>query len=195
VVIFDKTGTLTEAKFGVTDILVLSDTVTEQDLIKYAASLEAHSEHPLAKGIVASSPDTYPVEGFRAIPGKGAQGKVNGREVLVVSPGYLKEQGTPAADERIERLSSQGKTVVFVIIDGVVKGAIALADIIRPESKTAVSMLKEMGRRCMMFTGDNRQAAKWVAEEIGLDEYFAEVLPQDKAEKVKEVQSRGVSSR
>jgi P-type Cu2+ transporter len=190
-VVFDKTGTLTEGKFGVTDILLLSGAVTERDLIKYAASLEAHSEHPLAKSIVASSPDTYPVEGFRAIPGKGAEGLVNGREVRVVSPGYLKERGMPAADERIDRLSSQGKTIIFVIIDGVVKGAIALADIIRPESKMAVSLLKGMGIRCMMLTGDNRQVAKWVAEEIGLDEYFAEVLPQAKAEKIKEVQSRG----
>jgi Cu2+-exporting ATPase len=113
--------------------------------------------------------------------------------VRVVSPGYLKEHGLPVTDERIERLSSQGKTVVFVIMDGVVKGAVALADIIRPESKKAVSLLKDMGIRCMMLTGDNRQVAKWVAEEIGLDEYFAEVLPQDKAKKVKEVQSRGLT--
>jgi Cu2+-exporting ATPase len=192
-VIFDKTGTLTEGTFGITDILVLSDTVTEPELIKYAASLEALSEHPIAKSIAAASPDKYPVEGFRAIPGQGAEGKVGGREVRVVSPGYLKEHGLPVTDERIERLSSQGKTVVFVIMDGVVKGAVALADIIRPESKKAVSLLKDMGIRCMMLTGDNRQVAKWVAEEIGLDEYFAEVLPQDKAKKVKEVQSRGLT--
>jgi Cu2+-exporting ATPase len=82
--------------------------------------------------------------------------------------------------------------VIFVIIDGRLKGAIALADIIRPESKEAISKLKEMGIRCMMLTGDNKLVAKWVSDEIGLDEYFAEVLPQDKAEKVKEVQSRGL---
>jgi Cu2+-exporting ATPase len=191
-VIFDKTGTLTEGRFGVTDVIILSNTMNERELIKYAASIEAHSEHPIAKGIVSSSPDLYPVVGFKAIPGKGAEGRVNGMEVKVVSPGYLKEHGMAVTHESIDQLSSQGKTVVFVIMNGAVIGAVALADIIRPESKRAVAMLKNMGIRCMMLTGDNRQVAKWVAEETGLDEYFAEVLPQDKAEKVKEVQSRGL---
>ncbi|MEW5745065.1 MAG: copper-translocating P-type ATPase [Nitrospirota bacterium] len=191
-IIFDKTGTLTEGRFGVTDLLVLSGDIGERELAKYAASIEAHSEHPLAKGIVSSFPETYPVEGFRAIPGKGAEGRANGRDIKVVSPGYLRLQGMAVADERIERLSSQGKTVIFVVVDGSVKGAIALADIIRPESGKAVSLLKDMGIRCIMLTGDNRLVAKWVAEETGLDEYFAEVLPQDKAAKVKEVQSRGL---
>jgi Cu2+-exporting ATPase len=95
-------------------------------------------------------------------------------------------------DERIEKLSSQGKTVIFVMMDGKLMGAVALADIIRPESKKAISKLKEMGIQCMMLTGDNKLVAKWVADEIGLDEYFAEVLPSEKAEKVKEVQSRGL---
>ncbi|MFZ0613775.1 MAG: HAD-IC family P-type ATPase, partial [Desulfobacterales bacterium] len=129
---------------------------------------------------------------FKSIPGKGATGNVDGKEVKVVSPGFLRENDIPMTDERVETLSSQGKTVVFVIIDGDLKGAIALADIIRDESKKAISKLKEMGIQCMMLTGDNKLVAKWVAEEIGLDEYFAEVLPQDKAEKVKEVQSRGL---
>ncbi len=112
----------------------------------------------------------------------------------VVSPGYLREKGITPKDERIEKLSSQGKTVIFVMIDGELKGAVALADIIRPESKEAISRLKAMGVRCMMLTGDNKLVAKWVSDEIGLDEYFAEVLPQEKAQKVKEVQSRGSSS-
>jgi Cu2+-exporting ATPase len=104
----------------------------------------------------------------------------------------LKELGLTVTDERIERLTAQGKTVVFVVIDEVVAGAIALADIIRPESKQAIAALKEMGIHSLMLTGDNRQVAQWVAEEVGLDEYFAEVLPQDKVVKVKEVQSRGL---
>ena len=110
----------------------------------------------------------------------------------VVSPGYLREKGITPKDERIEKLSSQGKTVIFVMIDGELKGAVALADIIRPESKEAISRLKAMGVRCMMLTGDNKLVAKWVSDEIGLDEYFAEVLAQEKAQKVKEVQSRGL---
>lgn len=191
-IIFDKTGTLTEGKFGVTDTVVLDGELSEQELLRYAASVEAHSEHPIAQGIVASSDGNLPVQEFQAITGKGAQGKVNGKEVKVVSPGYLREQGIEIADERIENLSSQGKTVVFVLVDGTVKAAVALADIIRKESKQAIGKLKGMGIQTMMLTGDNRQVAKWVAEEIGLDEYFAEVLPHEKASKVKEIQSRGL---
>lgn len=189
-IIFDKTGTLTEGRFGITDTLIFSKDMDEKELIKYTASVEAHSEHPIAKGIISSSPETFRVEGFKAIPGKGAEGKVNGKEVMVVSPGYLREKNITMSDERIEKLSSQGKTVVFVIIEGELKGAIALADIIRPESKKAISMLKKMGIQCMMLTGDNKQVAKWVSEELGLDDYFAEVLPHEKSAKVKEVQSR-----
>jgi len=192
-VIFDKTGTLTEGRFGVTEILVLDGATDESELMRFAASVESRSEHPLAKGIgAAASGAVYPIEGFRAIPGKGAEGRVNGRDVKVVSPGYLKEQNMEVKDGRIEQLSAQGKTVVFVLLDGRPAGALALADIIRPESRQAISRLKEMGVQCMMLTGDNRLVAKWVADELGLDDYFAEVLPQQKAEKVKEVQSRGL---
>jgi len=191
-IIFDKTGTLTEGKFGVTDVVTFTGNNDQKELLKYAASVEAHSEHPIAKGIASSSKEIFPVEGFRAIRGKGAEGKVNGKEVKVVSPGYLKEENIPVSDERIDKLSSQGKTVVFVIIDGELKGAIALADIIKPESGKAISVLKDMGIRCMMLTGDNKEVARWVSKEVGLDEYFAEVLPQEKTAKVKEVQSRGL---
>jgi Cu2+-exporting ATPase len=191
-ILFDKTGTLTQGKFGVTDTIRFSKNIGEKELLKYAASVESRSEHPLAQGIVASSRETFPVEGFKAIPGKGAEGRVNGKEVKVVSPGYLREKGITPKDERIRKLGSQGKTVIFVMMDGELKGAVALADIIREESREAISRLKEMGIRPMMLTGDNRLVAKWVSEEIGLDEYFAEVLPQEKAAKVKEVQSRGL---
>ena len=191
-IIFDKTGTLTEGKFGVTDKIVFSDGIDEQEPVKYAASVEAHSEHPIARGILDSAGGTYSIEDFRAIPGKGAEGRVNGREVKVVSPGYLREQNISIADERIEKFSFQGKTVVYVMIDGALIGAIVLADIIRPESGEAISRLKEMGIKCMMLTGDNGQVARWVSEKIGLDEYFAEVLPHEKAARVKEVQSRGL---
>lgn len=191
-IIFDKTGTLTEGKFGVTDTIIFDRDIDIEELLKYAASVEAHSEHPIAKGIVSSAKETFPVQNFRAITGKGAEGNVNGRNIRVVSPGYLKEQNIRMDDERIRELSSQGKTVVFVLIDGGLKGALALADIVRPESKEAISRLKDMGIKCMMLTGDNQQVAKWVSEEIGLDEYFAEVLPDEKSAKIKEVQSRGL---
>ena len=196
-VVFDKTGTLTEGKFGVTDILRLGGDLPESELLTYAASLEARSEHPIARGVTASATGIHDTEGFRAIPGKGAEAVVKGRQVKVVSPGYLREQGMGGDgkggdDPRIASLAAQGKTVVFVVLDGELAGAIALADIIRPESRQAVARLKEMGIRCMMLTGDNEQVAAWVAAETGLDEYFAGVLPQHKAARVKEIQARGL---
>ncbi len=193
-VIFDKTGTLTRGEFGVTDTVVAGNAVGRDEMLRLAAALERNSEHPIARAIASVVETDYRVEDFKAIPGKGARGTVEGREVEVVSPGYLKERnievGSAAAE--VERLSEQGKTVVFVIVDGVLAGAIALADQVRPESREAVRRLKERGIKCMMLTGDNRRVAAWVAEEIGLDEYFAEVLPGEKAAKVKEVKSRGL---
>jgi len=191
-IIFDKTGTLTEGRFGVTDTIVLSQDVDEETLRKYAASVDANSEHPIAKALAASSEKKLPVENFKSIPGKGAEGRVDGKEVKVVSPGFLREQNIDLTDKRVEPLQAQGKTVVFVLVDGKLKGAIALADIVRPEAKQAIDALKALNIRCMMLTGDNKATAKWVSDQVGLDEYFAEVLPQDKAAKVKEVQSRGV---
>ena len=191
-IIFDKTGTLTEGRFGVTDTLVFSQDIDEETLRKYAASVEGNSEHPIAKAIAASSEKKLRVENFKSIPGKGAEGRVEGREVKVVSPGFLREQNIDLTDKRIEPLQAQGKTVVFVVVDGKLKGAIALADIVRPEAKQAIDALKALNIHCMMLTGDNKATAKWVSDQVGLDEYFAEVLPQDKAAKVKEVQSRGV---
>ncbi|MGZ4932464.1 MAG: copper-translocating P-type ATPase [Halobacteriota archaeon] len=192
-IIFDKTGTLTEGRFGVTDVVTLTNEVSEQALLAYAAALEGRSEHPIAQGIATStSPSTVHVESFRALPGRGVEGTLNGKKVRVVSPGYLKENALIVTDDRIERLSAQGKTVVFVVIERSVAGAIALADIVRPESKQAIAQLREMGIHSMMVTGDNRQVAEWVAGELGIDEYFAEVLPQDKVVKVKDVQSRGL---
>jgi Cu2+-exporting ATPase len=191
-IIFDKTGTLTEGRFGVTDTLVLSQDIDEETLRKYAASVDANSEHPIATAIAATSEKKLPVENFKSIPGKGAEGKVEGREVKVVSPGFLREQNIDLTDKRIDPLQAQGKTVVFVLVDGKLKGAIALADIVRTEAKQAIDALKALDIRCMMLTGDNKATAKWVSDQVGLDEYFAEVLPQDKAAKVKDVQSRGV---
>lgn len=191
-VIFDKTGTLTEGRFGVTDTLLFSSDIDGDTLRCYAASVDAHSEHPLAKAIAASSEKKLPVENFKSIPGKGAEGRVDGKEVKVVSPGFLREKHIDLADKRVEPLQAQGKTVVFILVDGTLKGAMALADIVRPEAKQAIDALKALNIRCLMLTGDNKATAKWVSDQVGLDEYFAEVLPQDKAAKVKEVQSRGV---
>jgi len=203
-IIFDKTGTLTKGEFGVTETISFDKNYDEKEILKYAAAVESESEHPIAQGIFRSSPegtseDKYQLKDFNSIPGKGAEGKVNpangtsAKDVKVVSPGYLEENKIELQEkDKIEKLSVQGKTVVFVLVDNKLTGAIALGDIIREESKEAIKQLKELGIKTMMLTGDNKQVAKWVADELGLDDYFAEVLPGKKAEKIKEVQSRGM---
>ncbi|MGE3681006.1 MAG: copper-translocating P-type ATPase [Bdellovibrionales bacterium] len=192
-IVFDKTGTLTEGRFGVTDILVFDRQYTEEQILELSAAIEAHSEHPIAKGVVAKAKNIAPVENFQAIPGKGALGKVQGREIRIVSPGYLRTNNIGLPDSKgFEEFSRQGKTVVFVLIEGKLSGAIALADIIRPESKEAISKLKASGIRCIMLTGDNKTVAEWVAKEIGLDEVIAEVLPHEKVKKIQEIQARGL---
>jgi len=194
VVVFDKTGTLTEGKFEVTDIIPL-DELEDNEILKYAVALEGHSSHPIAQGIVEKAKelglDLYEVEQSKVLPGKGVQGVIKGKEVLVVSPGFLKENGLWKEDERVNKVLEQGKTVVFLVIDGKLAGALALADKIRPESREAIKRLHEMGIKAYMLTGDNAKVAKWVAEELGLDGYFAEILPHQKSEKVKELQEKG----
>jgi len=197
-VVFDKTGTLTEGRFGVTDIVAL-DGRTEHEVLRLAAALESRSEHPIAAGIVRAATERgvyYSApDGFAAIPGKGAQGTVDGVAVKVVSPGYVRDQGLGAWDqgEGVQRLADQGKTIVYVLADGKSIGAIALADIIRPESREALGRLKAMGIKPIMVTGDSAAVARRVAGELGLDEYFAEVLPDQKAAKVGEVKRRGLT--
>jgi len=190
-VIFDKTGTLTEGTFTVTDILNFNDELSDDEILKYAASLESNSEHPLAKGIMEKAGDTWEPDDFNSITGKGIEGTVNGKSVKVVSPGYVKDKDYDYPEDDVEKISSQGKTVVFVVIDDQLTGAIALGDQIRESSKTAISALHEMGIECIMLTGDNRQTADYVAGELGIDQVFAEVLPDEKADKVKEVQGQG----
>jgi Cu2+-exporting ATPase len=191
-IIFDKTGTLTKGEFGVTDIINLSEDLKDDELIKYSASIESKSAHPIAISIAKSTSERLKVTSFKSITGKGAEGIIEGKDIKIVSPGYLKEKEIEFENKEITKLTGQGKTVVYVLIDNKLVGAIALADIIREESKEAIAKLKEMNIKPMMLTGDNNQVAKWVAEEVGIEEYFAEVLPQDKSNKIKEVQARGL---
>ena len=192
-IIFDKTGTLTKGEFGVTDILSFSKEINETELIKYASSLEAQSSHPIAKAIAKATEDRYEVRKFKSITGKGAEGIINEKDIKTVSPGYLKENNISIKpNKKIDELASQGKTIIYVLMNNKLVGIIALADIIRDESKYAISKLKEMNIKPIMLTGDDKQVAKWVAEEVGIEEYFAEVLPQDKSNKVKKIQSRGL---
>jgi len=193
-IIFDKTGTLTEGKFGVTDIISFSN-LKEKDVLQLCATLEQDSEHPIAKGIVNGAKergiDLLELKDFQSMAGKGVSGMINGQRVNVVSPGYLKEQKINITNEKMEKVKTAGKTIVYLLIEDLLKGAIALADIIRKESKATIDELKKMGIKCMMLTGDNEQVARWVAEELELDEYFAEVLPHEKSKIVTEIQQRG----
>ena len=195
-IVFDKTGTLTEGRFGVTDIVQLAD-LQEAALLSLAASLESRSEHPIAAGIVNEANDrglTFsPPSTVSAIPGKGAEGSVDGKDLKVVSPGFLTARNITVADPRVSKLQEEGKTVVFVLVEDRVVGAIALADIIRPESREALKRLKAMGIKTMMLTGDANAVARWVARELDLDDYFAEVLPDQKSAKIKEIKARGLT--
>ncbi len=194
-IVFDKTGTLTEGRFGVSDVVALG-AIDESDVLRIAASLEIQSEHPIAAGIVRAAKDrslsvTAATE-FLNITGQGAQALIDGKRVAVVSPGFLKDAAA-IRTPRVIALAEQGKTVVFVTVNGAVVGAIALADIIRPESRAAIAQLKSMGIQCMMLTGDSAAVAKSVSAELGLDDYFAEVLPHQKAAKIREVKQRGLA--
>ncbi|PKQ38215.1 MAG: heavy metal translocating P-type ATPase [Actinobacteria bacterium HGW-Actinobacteria-1] len=188
-VIFDKTGTLTEGRFGVAEVLPLNDMAAD-DLRTLAASVEQYSEHPIARAIAADVRPRAAVTGFEALPGKGAQARVDGRDVAVVSPGYLAENGI-AVPNAAGELFSGGRTVVFVLRDGGLLGAIALSDVVRPESGVAISRLHELGVETIMLTGDNETVAARVAADLGIERYFAGVLPAEKAATIERVRAEG----
>ncbi|WP_240353229.1 copper-translocating P-type ATPase [Cohnella algarum] len=193
-VVFDKTGTLTQGKFGITDILPAVG-YEETELLKIVGALEAQSEHPISKGVMSEVKNrnisVYQAESVENLTGKGLQGLVNGQDVKVVSPGYMEEQQISYPSDDYERLSSQGNTVVFAVIDGKYSGLIALADQIRETARSAIEKLKGLGIKSMMLTGDNKQAADRVGRQLDLDEVYAEVLPHQKADKIKEIQKEG----
>lgn len=183
-IVFDKTGTLTEGKFGVTDIISFNYKYKKEDILKYAASLETHSEHPIAKGILKKARPHFKVTKFKAIPGQGIQGIINKKTVQILKPG--------TKNKIINKLIDQGKTVVLIYIDQKLSGCIALSDIIRKESKYVVSELRKMGIKCMILTGDNKTVTSYVASETGIDDYFAEVLPEQKAQMIQNIQKQGL---
>jgi len=195
VVVFDKTGTLTEGSFGVTKIISFDD-FTGQDILKLAADLETRSEHAIARGIVKHAESKEMAlsdpEDFKAIPGKGAKAVVNGKNVKVVSPGYLSDQNININDEEVRKLEKEDKTLVYVLVDDQLAGVIALVDMIREESRNAVARLQDMGIKVMMLTGDADTVARGVADELKLDDYFAEVLPDQKSNKIKGIKHRGL---
>ncbi|MDQ0638158.1 heavy metal translocating P-type ATPase [Pedobacter sp. W3I1] len=191
-IVFDKTGTLTVGKFEVSKIVSLQKTIDDKEIIRLSSALEQQSEHPIATGILQKAkelsikiPNT---ENFNAITGKGVEANVEGKKVAVVSPGYLKEnkitipQGFKANDT---------ETVVFLLIDDVLAGYLALSDEIRPESVEAIKTLKENNIKSILLTGDNGKVAASVSKALSMDSFIAEVLPHQKLEKIKELQSKG----
>lgn len=187
-VIFDKTGTLTKGEFGISDVISFSSNLSQEEIINLAASVEQRSEHPIAQAIVNKAKNKAAANNFQAIPGKGAQAEVNGKTIFVVSPGYLKEHEIAIDSAKAIQLSEQGKTVVYVLENKKALGAIALDDIIKDEAKLAIKQLQQMGITPIMLTGDSVSVAKRVAKELGIEQFFAEVLPEQKANKIKEMQ-------
>jgi Cu2+-exporting ATPase len=191
-IVFDKTGTLTVGKFEVSKIIPLKKELTENEIIRLAAALEQKSEHPIATGILQKAKDlniTIPdTANFNAITGKGVEATIEGKKILVVSPGYLKENNITMPESF---MANDTETVVFVIINTALAGYIALSDEIRPESAEAIKTLKRNKVKSILLTGDNNKVAKSVSETLGMDSFIAEVLPHQKLEKIKELQSKG----
>lgn len=196
-VIFDKTGTLTKGEPEVVQVLANSNPVEEVELIRLLASAETASEHPLAEAVVAYAESVnVPIgkaDEFEAIPGRGARAVVDGQELIFGNRQLMEEQGIPLGDlgVPVKELEGAGRTVIHVAIDGEMAGVLAIADAVRPSAVAAVKRLKEMGVEVAMLTGDNQGTANRVAEELGIDIVFAEVLPEDKQNKVEELQGRG----
>lgn len=193
-IVFDKTGTLTKGQFGVSDLQAFED-YSSDTVLELAAAVEQHSEHPLAAGIVRSAEDqalsVLKATDFEALPGRGVQARVEGHTIQVLSPKAVEDRAASLPDHPVAAWHEQGKTVVYVVRDEAVIGVLALADQIREVSAEAIERLHTMGIESIMLTGDNHQVATWVAEEVGIDEVIAEVLPDEKSQTIKKLQQKG----
>ena len=191
-IIFDKTGTLTIGKFEVARIKSLQSGFDEKEIVSMAAALEQNSEHPIATGILAKAKELSikipQVTNFKAITGKGIEADVDGKKVKVVSPFYLKENNIALPEGYT---SAKAETIVFIIVDNKLTGYISLADKIRPESIEAIKTLHDNNIKSILLTGDNAIVAKSVSDELKMDGFFAEALPHQKLEKIKELQAKG----
>jgi Cu+-exporting ATPase len=197
-IVLDKTGTITLGKPAVADIIPLNPQFeTQDDLLKLAASVEKGSEHPLGKAIVKAAKarqiDLFDLRDFKAAGGFGVQAEVAGQSVLVGKPKWFQETGIAihAADTEIRALQSQGKTVMVVVRDNELCGLIAVSDTLKPDSKEAIRQLCDQHLRVVMLTGDNQQTAQSIAAQVNIDEVLAEVRPEEKSSKVKELQQKG----
>ena len=190
--VFDKTGTLTIGKFEVSKIITTSEELSEKELLRYTAALEQNSEHPIASGIIQKANDLSiqitAAENFNAITGKGIEATFEGKDIKVVSPGYLSDKSIAIPDNF---QADATETVVFVLVNSKLAGYISLSDQIRPESAEAIQTLHQINIKSVLLTGDNRKVAETVAGKLGMDSFFAEVLPHQKLDKIKELQDKG----
>ncbi|MBI3250821.1 MAG: heavy metal translocating P-type ATPase [Candidatus Andersenbacteria bacterium] len=197
VVVFDKTGTLTEGKPRVTDTVPLGKDISTEQLLTLSASLEKLSEHPLAQAVVNAAKEKklslQPVHGFESVAGKGVRGQIEGSTILIGSLRLMRESGiaTEAHQQQLQELEEQAKTVVAVAHNNVVVGLLAIADALKADAKQAVEQLRQSGIETVMITGDNSRTAEAIARQVGIEKVSAEVLPGDKADKVKELQHAG----
>ena len=192
-VVFDKTGTLTEGEFGITDVFETG--ISKDELLTIAYSVESNSEHPIAKAIVKEGKKLNlplkEVKNYQNITGQGLKATVDNREIMIVSPGYIRLKNIAFDENNFNKLAEEGKTVVFIIENKTLLGYIALSDIVRETSKEAIDTLKEMNVESIMLTGDNQKAANYIGNILNLDKVIAEVLPQDKASKIDQLHKEG----
>jgi Cu+-exporting ATPase len=199
VVVFDKTGTLTEGKPKITDVTAIKPETTIEEVLSLAASIESLSEHPLAQAIVRAAQEKHlslmEVSDFSNIGGKGVRGKIGQANITVGSPRLVAEQGIPAKShlQLVEKYQSEAKTVIAVALDQELVGVIAVADTVKEDARVAIELLHVQGIETVMITGDNEKTAKAIANQIGINKVFAEVLPQEKAEHVRALQQGGKS--
>jgi len=195
VIVVDKTGTLTEGKPRLQKVVALSD-FTENEILKLAASLEKSSEHPLAEAIIKAAEEQKiefaTVENFESVTGKGVFGSVDGRKILLGNAKLMADNGVDfSQNEKADELRALGQTVMFVAAGGKPAGLVGVADTIKESAKEAIAELHKQKIEVVMMTGDNAKTAEAVARALGIDKVFADVLPEQKAEKVKELQAQG----
>lgn len=195
-IVFDKTGTITEGKPAVTDLITL-DNISENDVLRYAASLEKNSTHPIASAIFAhAQAQSIPiaeVEKFETLKGSGVRGVIDGKDCVIAKPNFFsfEKNDLEIVNEKLLPIQGSGKTAIVLCLQGKPVGIIAVSDKIKQSSKEAVTKLKEKGIEVWMITGDHENTAKSIASECGIENYFAEVMPEDKAKKIKELQAQG----
>jgi len=194
-IVFDKTGTITKGKPEVTDITAASNS-SEEELLQLAASVEAGSEHPLGEAIVQGAKDREieikEIKNFNSVTGKGVKAEVDGKEVLVGSRKLMESAGIDTSDfeGELQRLENEAKTAMLAAADGKMLGIVAVADALKEDSVQAIAELKKLGLETAMITGDNQRTAEAIAKEVGIDHVVAEVMPDGKVDKVKELQSK-----